>query len=111
MADQDVETKVRGGAKRRRRRHPPIVISEAAREDRESSGGFFARCFSSATCGNAQDLSRYDAATFLPRFLAEQFSQAPNLYFLCVALLQQIPGFSPTGRQVNANTNLLPCFF
>ena len=36
--------------------------------------------------------------SFLPCFLAEQFSQLSNLYFLLIAVLQQIPGLSPTGR-------------
>lgn len=90
---------------------PPVLVSESERCRRVARG----RCCGWVWClcgpgdrgegaegspatSNAQHLSRYSAAAFLPRFLAEQFTQLPNLYFLLIALLQQIPDFSPTGR-------------
>lgn len=47
---------------------------------------------------NAQNLACYNLLTFVPIFLHEQFTQLPNLYFLLIAGLQQIPDISPTGR-------------
>ncbi|KAF1917430.1 hypothetical protein BDU57DRAFT_164974 [Ampelomyces quisqualis] len=42
--------------------------------------------------------SKYNIITFLPKFLYEQFSKYANLFFLFTAILQQIPGISPTSR-------------
>ncbi|KAF2196872.1 phospholipid-transporting ATPase-like protein [Delitschia confertaspora ATCC 74209] len=42
--------------------------------------------------------TKYNIATFLPKFLFEQFSKYANLFFLFTAILQQIPGISPTKR-------------
>ncbi|KAF2790018.1 phospholipid-translocating P-type ATPase [Melanomma pulvis-pyrius CBS 109.77] len=42
--------------------------------------------------------AKYNAFTFLPKFLYEQFSRYANLFFLFTAVLQQIPGISPTKR-------------
>jgi phospholipid-transporting ATPase len=42
--------------------------------------------------------SKYNVITFLPKFLYEQFSKYANLFFLFTAVLQQIPGISPTSR-------------
>jgi phospholipid-transporting ATPase len=42
--------------------------------------------------------AKYNAATFLPKFLFEQFSKFANVFFLFTAALQQIPGLSPTNR-------------
>ncbi|EDU42693.1 plasma membrane calcium-transporting ATPase 4 [Pyrenophora tritici-repentis Pt-1C-BFP] len=41
---------------------------------------------------------KYNIVTFLPKFLYEQFSKYANLFFLFTAILQQIPGISPTSR-------------
>lgn len=41
---------------------------------------------------------KYNAATFLPKFLYEQFSKYANLFFLFTAIIQQIPNVSPTNR-------------
>lgn len=48
---------------------------------------------------NSQNLSRYNVVSFLPKFLFQQLSQLSTLYFLGIALLQQIPDLSPTGNQ------------
>ncbi|KAF2180727.1 phospholipid-translocating P-type ATPase [Zopfia rhizophila CBS 207.26] len=42
--------------------------------------------------------AKYNVVTFLPKFLFEQFSKYANLFFLFTAILQQIPGISPTKR-------------
>ncbi|XP_076039881.1 ATPase phospholipid transporting 8A1 isoform X2 [Oratosquilla oratoria] len=47
---------------------------------------------------------RYKLLFFLPMFLFEQFRRYANIFFLIIALLQQIPGVSPTGRY----TTLVP---
>ncbi|XP_013928112.1 PREDICTED: phospholipid-transporting ATPase IB [Thamnophis sirtalis] len=48
--------------------------------------------------------AKYSVVTFLPRFLYEQIRKAANAFFLFIALLQQIPEVSPTGRY----TTLVP---
>jgi phospholipid-transporting ATPase len=42
--------------------------------------------------------TKYNAFTFLPKFLFEQFSKYANLFFLFTAIIQQIPNLSPTNR-------------
>ncbi|KAI5821040.1 hypothetical protein BZA77DRAFT_336364 [Pyronema omphalodes] len=42
--------------------------------------------------------AKYNVATFIPKFLYEQFSKYANLFFLFTAGLQQIPDISPTNR-------------
>ena len=42
--------------------------------------------------------TKYNLVTFLPKFLYEQFSRYANLFFLFTAILQQIPGVTPTNR-------------
>lgn len=42
--------------------------------------------------------AKYNFATFLPKFLFEQFSKVANIFFLFTAALQQIPGLSPTNK-------------
>lgn len=66
-------------------------------------------------CSNFVSTSKYNLATFLPKFLfgqsfqlcfihcsvdnlPEQFSKYANLFFLFTAFIQQIPGVSPTNR-------------
>lgn len=47
---------------------------------------------------NHVSTAKYNIATFLPKFLFEQFSKYANLFFLFTAVLQQIPNISPTNR-------------
>ncbi|KAF7321513.1 P-type phospholipid transporter [Mycena kentingensis (nom. inval.)] len=47
---------------------------------------------------NFVSTSKYNVATFVPKFLAEQFSRYANLFFLFTAFIQQIPNVSPTQR-------------
>ena len=49
-------------------------------------------------CDNHVSTAKYNIATFLPKFLFEQFSKYANLFFLFTAALQQIPNISPTNR-------------
>ena len=51
-----------------------------------------------AFCTNSVYTTKYTGISFLPRFLWHQFSHAANLFFLVIALLQQIEGVSPTSR-------------
>ncbi|KAH7049461.1 hypothetical protein B0J12DRAFT_574424 [Macrophomina phaseolina] len=51
--------------------------------------------------------SRYNAWNFLPRQLIAQFSKLANFYFLCVSILQMIPGLSTTGQF----TTIVPLLF
>ncbi|CAG8457910.1 83_t:CDS:2 [Ambispora gerdemannii] len=48
--------------------------------------------------GNSITTARYTFWNFLPKQLAAQFSKVANLYFLFVAGLQMVPGWSPTGQ-------------
>ncbi|KAL9489270.1 hypothetical protein ACSS6W_001547 [Trichoderma asperelloides] len=48
--------------------------------------------------GNNISTAKYNIATFLPKFLFEQFSKVANIFFLFTAALQQIPGLSPTNK-------------
>ena len=58
--------------------------------------------------GNTIRSSRYTLWNFLPRQLFAQFSKLANFYFLCVAILQMIPGLSTTGTY----TTIIPlCVF
>lgn len=47
---------------------------------------------------NYVSTSKYNIATFVPKFLFEQFSKYANLFFLFTAFIQQVPGVSPTNR-------------
>ncbi|GAA5915739.1 uncharacterized protein JCM6883_002941 [Sporobolomyces salmoneus] len=53
---------------------------------------------------NSISTSKYNFVTFLPKFLAEQFSKYANIFFLFTACIQQIPNVSPTNRY----TTILP---
>ncbi|PFH53769.1 hypothetical protein AMATHDRAFT_54264 [Amanita thiersii Skay4041] len=55
-------------------------------------------------CSNYVSTGKYNMATFVPKFLFEQFSKYANLFFLFTACIQQIPGVSPT----NPYTTIVP---
>ncbi|CCG80792.2 putative Phospholipid-transporting ATPase, partial [Taphrina deformans PYCC 5710] len=42
--------------------------------------------------------AKYNFATFVPKFLLEQFSKYANLFFLFTSAIQQVPNVSPTNR-------------
>uniref|UniRef100_A0A914I0U0 Phospholipid-transporting ATPase n=1 Tax=Globodera rostochiensis TaxID=31243 RepID=A0A914I0U0_GLORO len=54
-------------------------------------------------CNNQISTCKYNVMTFLPRFLIEQFRRYSNVFFLIIAVLQQIPEVSPTGRYTTAD--------
>ncbi|KAI9831322.1 MAG: hypothetical protein M1819_005096 [Sarea resinae] len=60
-----------------------------------------------AYIGNTVRSSRYTLWNFLPRQLFAQFSKLANFYFLCVSILQMIPGLSTTGSY----TTIIPLLF
>ena len=57
--------------------------------------------------GNTIRSSRYTLLNFFPRQFVAQFSKLANFYFLCVAILQMIPGLSTTGTY----TTIIPLMF
>ncbi|KAJ1675018.1 hypothetical protein EV182_002096, partial [Spiromyces aspiralis] len=57
---------------------------------------------------NGISTARYNVFTFLPAQLMAQFSKIANIYFLFISVLQQVPGWSTTGKW----STLLPlCVF
>ncbi|XP_045479978.1 probable phospholipid-transporting ATPase IA isoform X7 [Harmonia axyridis] len=58
-------------------------------------------------CNNRISTAKYSIFRFIPLFLFEQFRRWANCFFLMIALLQQIPDVSPTGRY----TTLVPLLF
>ncbi|RMZ92371.1 hypothetical protein DV736_g361, partial [Chaetothyriales sp. CBS 134916] len=55
---------------------------------------------------NHVSTAKYNAITFLPKFLYQEFSKVANMFFLFTAILQQIPNVSPTSRY----TTIVPLF-
>lgn len=53
-------------------------------------------------CSNQITTAKYNLFTFLPKFLFEQFRRYSNIFFLFIAIMQQIPNVSPTGRYTTA---------
>lgn len=51
---------------------------------------------------NKISTAKYSFLSFLPKFLFEQFRKYSNIFFLFIALMQQIPNVSPTGRYTTA---------
>ncbi|XP_014207463.1 probable phospholipid-transporting ATPase IA isoform X3 [Copidosoma floridanum] len=51
--------------------------------------------------------AKYSVLSFLPSFFFEQFRRYSNCFFLFIALMQQIPDVSPTGKW----TTLVPLIF
>ncbi|KAI9197490.1 uncharacterized protein BJ171DRAFT_221525 [Polychytrium aggregatum] len=47
---------------------------------------------------NRISTAKYNAVTFLPKFLYEQFTKYANMFFLFVSCIQQIPNISPTNK-------------
>lgn len=54
--------------------------------------------------GNHISTTKYNVATFIPKFLFEQFSKYANLFFLATACIQQVPHVSPTNRYTTIGT-------
>ncbi|CAK9441329.1 uncharacterized protein LODBEIA_P51980 [Lodderomyces beijingensis] len=59
-------------------------------------------------CSNLITSSKYTVYSFLPKQLKAQFSKIANCYFMVVAIMQMIPGWSTTGHY----TTIIPlCIF
>lgn len=48
--------------------------------------------------------TKYNFATFIPKFLFEQFSKYANLFFLFTSIIQQVPNVTPTNRYTTIGT-------
>lgn len=57
--------------------------------------------------GNHILTTKYNFATFLPKFIFEQFSKYANLFFLFTSIIQQVPHVSPTNRYTTIGTLLI----
>lgn len=53
---------------------------------------------SNSQVSNRITTAKYGYSTFFPKFLLEQFRRYSNIFFTFIALFQQIPNVSPTGR-------------
>lgn len=51
--------------------------------------------------------TKYNAATFLPKFFFQEFSKYANLFFLFTSCIQQVPHVSPTNRYTTVGTLLV----
>ncbi|KAG5422396.1 DRS2 [Candida metapsilosis] len=60
--------------------------------------------------GNYISTTKYNFATFLPKFLFEQFSKYANLFFLFTSIIQQVPHVSPTNRYTTIGTLIVVLF-
>lgn len=59
---------------------------------------------SSGFYGNHISTTKYNFATFLPKFFFEQFSKYANLFFLFTSIIQQVPDVTPTNRYTTIGT-------
>lgn len=57
---------------------------------------------SNVQVSNRITTAKYGYSTFIPKFLWEQFRRYSNIFFSLIALFQQIPNVSPTGRYTTA---------
>lgn len=53
---------------------------------------------------NKVSTTKYNFATFLPKFLFQEFSKYANLFFLFTSIIQQVPNVSPTNRYTTIGT-------
>lgn len=51
--------------------------------------------------------TKYNFATFLPKFLVQEFSKYANVFFLFTSAIQQVPNVSPTNRYTTIGTLLV----
>lgn len=57
---------------------------------------------SNVQVSNRITTAKYGYSNFVPKFLLEQFRRYSNIFFSFIALFQQIPNVSPTGRYTTA---------
>jgi phospholipid-transporting ATPase len=53
---------------------------------------------------NHVSTTKYNFATFLPKFLVQEFSKYANVFFLFTSAIQQVPNVSPTNRYTTIGT-------
>lgn len=51
--------------------------------------------------------TKYNLATFIPKFLFQEFSKYANLFFLFTSAIQQVPNVTPTNRYTTIGTLLI----
>ncbi|XP_012547215.1 probable phospholipid-transporting ATPase IA isoform X1 [Bombyx mori] len=73
-------------------------ITDGATSDQQNRVIFVNRPQPQKFVSNRISTAKYSVPSFVPLFLFEQFRRYSNCFFLLIALLQQIPDVSPTGR-------------
>lgn len=63
-----------------------------------TGNGYIDERTSETYCSNTITSSKYTVYTFFPKQLKAQFSKLANCYFMVVAIMQMIPGWSTTGK-------------
>eukprot|EP00043_Microstomoeca_roanoka_P004522 m.50266 g.50266 ORF g.50266 m.50266 type:complete len:1089 (-) comp12533_c0_seq3:442-3708(-) len=85
---------------------PPLLLSDTQTIEDEPDRTFVVKNHEANEehnfCNNRISTAKYNLASFLPKFLYEQFSRHANMFFLFTALVQQLPKVSPTGRWTTA---------
>ncbi|AMD21208.1 HEL072Wp [Eremothecium sinecaudum] len=51
--------------------------------------------------------TKYNVATFVPKFLFQEFSKYANLFFLFTSIIQQVPNVTPTNRFTTIGTLII----
>ncbi|XP_072942053.1 probable phospholipid-transporting ATPase IA isoform X3 [Epargyreus clarus] len=73
-------------------------VTDGAPGDQQNRIIFVNRPQPQKFANNRISTAKYSVPSFVPLFLFEQFRRYSNCFFLLIALLQQIPDVSPTGR-------------
>ncbi|XP_055314089.1 probable phospholipid-transporting ATPase IA isoform X6 [Sitodiplosis mosellana] len=95
------------GESSKRQNDDDVTTSGVTLDDVDKRVIFLNRPQPQKFCSNHISTAKYSLISFLPSFLFEQFRRYSNCFFLFIALLQQIPDVSPTGRY----TTLVPLIF
>ncbi|KAJ0179615.1 hypothetical protein K1T71_005327 [Dendrolimus kikuchii] len=82
-------------------------ITDGALGDQQNRIIFVNRPQPQKFVSNRISTAKYSVPSFIPLFLFEQFRRYSNCFFLLIALLQQIPDVSPTGRWTTLTPLLL----
>ncbi|XP_034825074.1 probable phospholipid-transporting ATPase IA isoform X5 [Maniola hyperantus] len=73
-------------------------LTDGAADEQQNRVIFVNRPQPQKFVSNRISTAKYSLPSFVPLFLFEQFRRYSNCFFLLIALLQQIPDVSPTGR-------------
>jgi magnesium-transporting ATPase (P-type) len=79
-----------------------MSVTTAAPDQTETRVFYINQPLKNNFCSNRISTAKYNIFSFIPKFLFEQFRRYANIFFLAIALLQQIPNVSPTGRYTTA---------